>query len=77
MQPGAWRHGGIKLVCEEELGRLDGVRDAFCVGRGDPDAVALVVVHDGTDVPAIDAMRGPSAPLGGFFMYDNMGAWWG
>ena len=56
---------------------MDGVRDAFCVGRGDPDTVALVVVHGRTYVPAIDAMRGPSAPLSGFFVYDNTGVWWG
>ena len=47
------------------------------MGRGDPDAVALVVVQGGTNVPAINAMWGPSAMLIGFFMDNNAGAWRG
>ena len=57
--------------------KLDGVRYAFGMCRGDPYSVALVVVHGGTNVPSIDAMRGPSATLSGFFMDNNASAWWG
>ena len=45
---------------------MDGVRYAFGMGRWDPYSVALVVVHGGTNVPSIDAVRGPSAMLCGF-----------
>ena len=45
--------------------------------RWDPDSVALVVVHGGTNVPSIDTVQGPSVTLSGFFMDNNVGAWWG
>ena len=46
----------------------DGVGETFFLGGPDPGAVASVRVEGRSNVPAINAVSGPGAPIGRFLM---------
>ena len=58
-------------------GKFHGFRDAFCPGSWDIDAMASVMVGGSSDVPAVDTMWVPSAPVGRSFVDEDLGAQWG
>ena len=46
------------------------------IGLGDVDCVALIGLGRKSDIPAVYALGGPGAALGGCFVEDNFGTQW-
>ena len=65
------RDGGHGYLCGEPFKR---VRNAFGGCGWDPDAVATIMVHGGTNVKTFDGMWRPCVADGGLFMNKNSGA---
>ena len=49
--------------------------DAFCASEWDLDAVASLVVRDGSEVPSIYTVGGPGAAVVGCLVYYDSRAW--
>ena len=54
--------------------KLDSFGDTFGAGPRNVDAVTLVGVRGGSEIPTIDTVGGPGAAVAGCFMNNNVGA---
>ena len=54
-------------------GKIHSFGDAFCAGTWNVDAVTLVVVRGGSEVPPIDTVGGPGAAVSRCLMDDDLG----
>ena len=61
----SFRHGAIVRK------KFNGFGDAFGGGFGDVYAVAPIVFWGSSNIPAVDTMRIPGAPVGGCFVYQD------
>ena len=53
--------------------KLDSFGDTFGAGPRNVDAVTLVVVRGGSEIPTIDTVGVPGATVDGCFMENNAG----
>ena len=57
-------------------GKLHSFGDAFCAGTWNVDAVTLVVVRGGSEVPSIDTVGGPGVAVVRCLVDYGSGAGW-